>query len=88
MKRPKSRVKRDLARAKGAQSPGAILEFAPTTLRELPAWFESLTSTQFDRIWVAAVVSTLAEDDDGGISIACLARVMTHVRERYRSMHS
>lgn len=59
-----------------------LLEHAPTSLAELPEWFERLDDVQFRRVWVAALVLAYEEGEEGEDG-AGLAKALIAARERY-----
>lgn len=59
-----------------------LLEEAPRELRELPAWFATLGGGELQRVWVAAIMQTIALEDR--VDPKQLAAAMAHVRDRVR----
>lgn len=54
-----------------------LLEHAPSSMAELPAWFSTLTREQLDAVWVTAIVECAT---NRGVSIRDLAMALLAVR--------
>lgn len=69
-----------------------LIPYMPESLDELPEWLDRLTDDQFRLMWVAAVVSCIAEanvsDESDRGDARTLAAVMICVRDRYAKIAS
>ncbi len=70
-----------MARASRCRSsvPTRVLDYAPLSVDELPAWFAGLTDDQLRRVWVAAIVEAHERCPAGSGDIA---RALVAVRRR------
>lgn len=70
-----------MARHKGCRSavPTRVLDYAPLSVDELPAWFAGLTDAQLARVWVAAIVEAHERCPAGS---GDLSRALVAVRRR------
>lgn len=68
--------------------PIALLDaMAPVALRRLPERLAQLSDSEFDRVWVAALATSVIECSDGRAGLGDLCYALTGIRDRYRRMN-
>jgi len=65
-----------------------LLNQMPCSVSELPAWFQSLSDGDFNRVCVSAVTSLLVDEQEetGFISVRSSAQLTEAVRHRYQKI--
>lgn len=65
-----------------------LLNRMPFLVDDVPAWFHSLSDSDFDHVCVSAVTIILVEEQDetGFTSATSISRLMRGVRDRYRQI--